>query len=134
MPFMCKIQFKNKLPEIPGDPKMLVSQLEPDKLAKFFISTLETEPKKDLIFPPDLGVHISMFDLDQFDAPAKPPPMDPADQVLMVEAGHKGPQTKSIRHTNVSWLMRTQYVTQPDACKGWEVPQGAWLVPSSRLS
>lgn len=114
-PFMCKLTFKNNLPEIPSDPKLLVAQPQPDKLAAFEITSLETEPKKDLLFPTDLGIPLSVFDLDRYDCPSVAPPMDPADAALLAPPGHKGAQgVKSIRHTNVPWLMRTQYVTAPD--------------------
>lgn len=44
--------------QIPGDPKLLVSRFEPEKLAEFFITSIEQQPRRELLLPADVGVTI----------------------------------------------------------------------------
>eukprot|EP00798_Chlamydomonas_sp_ICE-L_P028375 gene28376-31509_t len=83
-PFQATIRFKNDLPEIPGDPKMIVPQLHPDRLAAFKLTSLEREPKRELLLPHDLGIPISLLDVERYAVPESgPAPLDPADKALL---------------------------------------------------
>eukprot|EP00195_Chlamydomonas_chlamydogama_P014240 CAMPEP_0202909366 /NCGR_PEP_ID=MMETSP1392-20130828/49130_1 /ASSEMBLY_ACC=CAM_ASM_000868 /TAXON_ID=225041 /ORGANISM="Chlamydomonas chlamydogama, Strain SAG 11-48b" /LENGTH=471 /DNA_ID=CAMNT_0049599097 /DNA_START=124 /DNA_END=1539 /DNA_ORIENTATION=- len=117
-PFLASIRFKNDLPEIPGDPKMLVNQVQSNRLAAFNLTTLELEPKRDLVLPPDLGIPITVLDVDRYAVPANSQPqLDPADAALLGGAddrllpGSVLPKARAMRNTEVSWLMRTTYIS-----------------------
>ncbi len=69
--------------QVPCDPKMLVAPLQPDKLSRFFVTTIEKDMRKEPLLAPDLGVHISLLDIGRFDVPDVKPPMDPADAALL---------------------------------------------------
>jgi hypothetical protein len=44
--------------QIPSDPKLLVSSYEPDKLSRFFVTSIEQQPRRELLLPADVGVTI----------------------------------------------------------------------------
>lgn len=44
--------------QIPSDPKLILSTYEPDKLSKFFLTTVEQQPRRELLLPADVGVPI----------------------------------------------------------------------------
>jgi hypothetical protein len=44
--------------QIPSDPKLLVSNYEPDKLSRFFLTSIEQQPRRELLLPADVGVTI----------------------------------------------------------------------------
>eukprot|EP00775_Hariotina_reticulata_P007791 gene7791-7988_t len=43
---------------IPADPKLLVSRFEPEKLSQFFLTSIEQQPRRELLLPADVGVPI----------------------------------------------------------------------------
>uniref|UniRef100_A0A7S3QWG7 RNA polymerase II-associated factor 1 homolog n=1 Tax=Dunaliella tertiolecta TaxID=3047 RepID=A0A7S3QWG7_DUNTE len=129
-PFLATIRFKNDLPEIPGDPKLLVTQPPPEKLASYSLTTLEKDTKRDLILPSDLGIPISLLDVERYQVPlnaaGERPTLDPKDAALITEEGDtklfghpaaKAPMGMPRRGTTlrsaaeVSWLMRTTYIS-----------------------
>uniref|UniRef100_A0A7S0S1D8 RNA polymerase II-associated factor 1 homolog n=1 Tax=Chlamydomonas leiostraca TaxID=1034604 RepID=A0A7S0S1D8_9CHLO len=135
-PFLASIRFRNDLPEVPGDPKLLVSQQPPEKLAQFSLTSLEKAAKRDLVLAPDLGIAISLLDADRYAVPQGPgapkPELHPADAALLggeeemrvlsgdihrllrASAGHGGaPMRRSAAlrsKADVAWLMRTTYI------------------------
>lgn len=46
------------LTQIPSDPKLIMSSYEPDRLSKFFLTTVEQQPQRELLLPQDVGVPI----------------------------------------------------------------------------
>ncbi|WIA18195.1 hypothetical protein OEZ85_009668 [Tetradesmus obliquus] len=130
-PFICNIRFKNDLPEIPSDPKLLVSSYEPDKLSRFFLTSIEQQPRRELLLPADVGVTISLMDLERYDVPPLQPGerrrLDPADEALLQDvdslpaAGQAVSPLKVKRATKgqgPSWLMATTYLTSSQAGAG----------------
>ncbi|GLC37778.1 hypothetical protein PLESTB_001475900 [Pleodorina starrii] len=136
-PFLAHIRFKNDLPEIPSDPKMLVSQIQPEVLSRFALTALERQARRDLLTPPN--IIISPLDVQRYQVPDQPGPMDPADAALLKEdsrplAGVGGSQlpggaaaiandgrhksfaarTKGMDVDKCSWLMRTTYISSSD--------------------
>lgn len=130
-PFLAHIRFKNDLPEIPSDPKMLVSQIQPEALAQFALTTLERQAKRDLLSAPNILV--SPLDAQRYQVPEQPGVLDPADLALLKEeARTHGPgssampagvtdRNKSFAARAVgmsmdkcSWLMRTTYISSAD--------------------
>eukprot|EP00878_Enallax_costatus_P025048 GHUV01026769.1.p1 GENE.GHUV01026769.1~~GHUV01026769.1.p1 ORF type:complete len:491 (+),score=127.59 GHUV01026769.1:206-1678(+) len=122
-PFICNIRFKNDLPEIPSDPKLLVSRYEPEQLSRFFLTSMEQQPRRELLLPADVGVTVSLMDLERHNVPAdfstQRPPLDPADEALLRDVnnlpttGEKVSPLKVKRSAkgNVPWLMATTYMT-----------------------
>lgn len=62
---------------------MLVAPLNAQQLAAFRLTTLERDPKRDLVLEPDLGIPLSVFDVDRYSVPPVPPPLAPEDQALL---------------------------------------------------
>ncbi len=63
---------------------MLVAPLQPEKLAAFSLTTLERNPRRDLVQEADLGIHISLLDTERFSVPDVVPPLAPEDAALLV--------------------------------------------------
>ncbi|GIL46844.1 hypothetical protein Vafri_3728 [Volvox africanus] len=130
-PFLAHIRFKNDLPEIPSDPKMLVSQIQPEVLSRFALTAIERQARRDLLTPPNIV--ISALDVQRYQVPDQPGPIDPADAALLKDdsrpltvggsslasAGdgrHKSfaARTKGMDVDKCSWLMRTTYISSSD--------------------
>ncbi|GIL70995.1 hypothetical protein Vretimale_4076 [Volvox reticuliferus] len=130
-PFLAHIRFKNDLPEIPSDPKMLVSQIQPELLSRFALTALERQARRDLLTPPNIV--ISPLDVQRYQVPDQPGPMDPADAALLKDDSrpltvggsslasigdgrHKSfaARAKGVDVDKCSWLMRTTYISSSD--------------------
>ncbi|KXZ52842.1 hypothetical protein GPECTOR_8g225 [Gonium pectorale] len=132
-PFLAHIRFRNDLPEIPSDPKMLVSQIQPEALSRFSLTSLERQVRRGLLAPPNIV--ISPLDVQRYQVPEQPGPMDPADAALLKEdarrpgvgvGGGAMPAANDGRHKSFaartrgmdvdkcSWLMRTTYISSSD--------------------
>eukprot|EP00198_Chlamydomonas_reinhardtii_P007592 XP_001696929.1 Paf1 complex component [Chlamydomonas reinhardtii] len=130
-PFLAHIRFRNDLPEIPSDPKMLVSQIQPEVLSRFGLTALERQARRDLLTPPNIT--ISPLDVQRYQVPDQAVPMDPADAALLkddarplaiggsplpaaADGRHKSfaARSKDVDVTKVSWLMRTTYISASD--------------------
>ncbi|KAK9809112.1 hypothetical protein WJX72_009485 [[Myrmecia] bisecta] len=141
-PFVCTIRFRNELPEVPGDPKLLLAPLHPEQLAKFALSSLESQPKRDLVLEPELGIPISLLDLSRYSVPQEKLPLPSEDAALLEGDGDMAADTgtaaKVVRDrlrgskAELSWLMRTTYIShevqerkQPGAQKSASQAPGA---------
>ena len=62
---------------------MLVSQLESAQLAAFKLTTLEREPRRDMTLAADLGIPVSVLDIERYAVPETRVPMDPEDAALL---------------------------------------------------
>src|SRR5271163_2241105 len=61
--FLCKMQFRNNLPDIPFDPKLLVLPQDSMRYTKCIIgSSLENSYKYSIFTEPDLGIPINLID------------------------------------------------------------------------
>lgn len=77
--------------QIAGAPRLLVTPLQPDKLAAFRLTTLEKDPKsfleifsKQALFTTsELGVPINLLDIERYAVPSMPPELDPEDLALL---------------------------------------------------
>ncbi len=77
-------------PQVPCDPKMLISPLDTEGIAKFQLTTLEQQMRQDLPLDGASGIQISMLDIESYAVPENPPPMHPDDKaLLMVSAPSK---------------------------------------------
>lgn len=69
--------------QVPCDPKMLVSQLEPAQLAAFKLTSIEREPRRDLALAADLDIPISVLDIGRYQVPDQPQPLEEEDAELL---------------------------------------------------
>ncbi|EFJ40852.1 hypothetical protein VOLCADRAFT_121678 [Volvox carteri f. nagariensis] len=108
-PFLAHIRFKNDLPEIPSDPKMLVSQIQPEVLSRFSLTSLERQARRDLLTPPN--IIISPLDDDSRPLAVGGSPLPAAG-----DGRHKSfaARTKGMGVDKCSWLMRTTYISSSD--------------------
>lgn len=67
----------------PSDPKLLVAPLQPEKLAKFAITSLERSSKRDLPLEPGLGIHISLMDTSEYSVTDPDAKLAPEDLALL---------------------------------------------------
>lgn len=121
--FICKMQFRNKLPDIPFDPKLLVLPLDPARHTKCIIgSSLENSYKHTLFTEPDLGIPINLIDANMYKIPpgmSGKQTLAPEDQALVDSSSalpRKG--TPARPRPAVTWLRRTNYL-----CNEEDLPQ-----------
>lgn len=66
---------------------MLLPPLNPQELAAFSLTSLEKDMKRDMLFEPDLGIPISMLDIERYTIPyasaGDKPPLHPDDAELL---------------------------------------------------
>lgn len=82
--FKCAVKFRNDLPDVPVDPKILVPPLHPEQLSAFHLTTLEREMRQELHTLPGLGIPVTVLNTHNYRVPAKPPPLHPDDEALLV--------------------------------------------------
>ncbi|KAG2499021.1 hypothetical protein HYH03_003206 [Edaphochlamys debaryana] len=110
---------------------MLVSQIQPEVLSRFALTSLERQARRDLLTPPNIV--ISPLDVQRYQVPEQLGPPDPADAALLKEdsrplaiGGSPMPASGDGRHKSFaarskgmdmekcSWLMRTTYISSSD--------------------
>lgn len=111
-PFIAHIRFKNDLPEIPCDPKLIISSLETDKLSAFGLTEMEKAMRPELVTGPEPGC-ISLVDIQRYAHPwNQHDKMDQEDQLLVDLANNSKPVLG--KDTQLSWLLRTKYMQAHD--------------------
>lgn len=110
--FLCHVRFRNELPSVPCDPKTLLPPLNSKNLAAFALTSMEKEMKRDIIFPQDLGLSINALDIERYSV-AQTSSLDPSDEALIREdkIGASTRARVSAHNADVSWLLRTKYIT-----------------------
>ncbi|KAL3143939.1 hypothetical protein ABBQ32_003754 [Trebouxia sp. C0010 RCD-2024] len=123
-PFLCNVRFRCDLPEVPGDPKMMIAPIKEKELAAFSLTSLERAPVRNLCLQPDLGIPLSYLDMGVYAVPSQPQALAPEDAALVqggtagvtlpahLQAAVKGggiPGTSG--KAELSWLMRTTYIS-----------------------
>jgi hypothetical protein len=106
--FVCSLQFMNKLPELPYDPKFLKCPLEENRHYTYRETSLEREYKFELLTGIDVGVNLDLIDISSYAVPEKPPELDPIDQQL-IEGASKS-STKQMT-APAAFLLHPQYLT-----------------------
>ena len=69
--------------QVPADPKLLVTPLQPEKLAQFELTSLEKSSKRALVLEADLGIPINLLDIERYAVPQQAPELAPEDQALL---------------------------------------------------
>ncbi|KAA8540353.1 hypothetical protein F0562_024728 [Nyssa sinensis] len=117
--FLCKLKFRNELPDPTAQPKLLSLRRGKDRFTKYAITSLEKVHKPQLYVEPDLGIPLDLLDLSVYNPPkGKRLPLDPEDEALLREDDPVTPIKKDgikrkERPTDkgVSWLVKTQYIS-----------------------
>ena len=123
--FLCNVRFKNDLPEIPSDPKMLLSQLNLDEIGRFQLfqserdlfggSSSASASAPPLRFPVDMGLSMSALYAEQYDIYADDV-LARGDVGLLDVGGREvdgraGQGRKRKGVGSAPWLMRTKYIS-----------------------
>ncbi|XP_061358373.1 protein PAF1 homolog isoform X2 [Gastrolobium bilobum] len=116
--FLCKLKFRNELPDPSAQPKLMAFKKDKDQYAKYTITSLEKLYKPKLFVEPDLGIPLDLLDLSVYNPPSARPPLDPEDEELLRDDEAVTPIKKDgikrkERPTDkgVAWLVKTQYIS-----------------------
>ncbi|CAN4086873.1 unnamed protein product [Withania somnifera] len=117
--FLCKLKFRNELPDPTAQPKLLTLRKDPDRFTKYAITSLEKMHKPQLYVEPDLGIPLDLLDLSVYNPPKGVKiPLAPEDEELLrdddpITPIKKDGIKKKERPTDkgVSWLVKTQYIS-----------------------
>ncbi|KAI7727674.1 hypothetical protein M8C21_001130 [Ambrosia artemisiifolia] len=117
--FLCKLKFRDELPDTTAQPKLLSIRRDKDRAAKYSITSLEKVNKPQLHVEPDLGIPLDLLDLSVYNTPKDEiHHIDPEDQILLQEDVSLTPIKKDglkrkERPTDkgMSWLVKTQYIS-----------------------
>ncbi|KAG5537783.1 hypothetical protein RHGRI_025030 [Rhododendron griersonianum] len=117
--FICKLKFRNELPDPTAQPKLLSLRRDKDRFSKYTITSLEKMHKPQLYVEPDLGIPLDLLDLSVYNPPkGERLPLDPEDELLLQDDDPVTPVKKDgIKRkerptdTGMSWLVKTQYIS-----------------------
>lgn len=117
--FLCKLKFRDELPDSTSQPKLLSIRRDKDRAAKYSVTSLETVHKPQLYVEPDLGIPLDLLDLSVYNAPkGEIYYIDPEDERLLQEDVSVTPikqdgLKRKERPTDkgMSWLVKTQYIS-----------------------
>ncbi|OIT05265.1 PREDICTED: protein PAF1 homolog [Nicotiana attenuata] len=117
--FLCKLKFRNELPDPVAQPKLLQIPRDKDRFTKYSITSLEKMHKPELYVEPDLGIPLDLLDLSVYNPPkGERLPLAPEDEELLRDDNpitpiKKDGIKKKERPTDkgVSWLVKTQYIS-----------------------
>ncbi|KAJ0755554.1 putative RNA polymerase II associated factor Paf1 [Helianthus annuus] len=117
--FLCKLKFRDELPDTTAQPKLLSLKRDEDRAAKYAITSLEKVHKPQLYVEPDLGIPLDLLDLTVYNA-SKDERLHvaPGDEKLLQEDTSATPiksngLKRKERPTDkgMSWLVKTQYIS-----------------------
>ncbi|KAL6002332.1 hypothetical protein ACLOJK_034263 [Asimina triloba] len=116
--FLCKLKFRNELPDPSSQPKLLAISTDKDRYSRYTITSLEKMHKPQLFVERDLGIPLDLLDLSIYNPPKEKQPLAPEDEQLLCEDEVVTPVKqegikKKDRPTDkgVSWLVKTQYIS-----------------------
>jgi hypothetical protein len=104
-PFVAHIKFRNTLPELPCDPKMLTRQLDTAQLSSFHLTQIEESLRPELAVANDPAV-LSALHMGRFCCEGTAGDLHPDDRALI-----EGQAGARMQNRNVSWLMKTRCST-----------------------
>lgn len=117
--FLCKLKFRNELPDATTQPKLFSLRRDKDRVPKYAINSLEKLHKPQLYVEPDLGIPLDLLDLSVYNPPkGEILPLDLEDEELLRDDDPVTPVKRDgikrkERPTDkgVSWLVKTQYIS-----------------------
>ncbi|XP_023921847.2 protein PAF1 homolog [Quercus suber] len=116
--FLCKLKFRNELPDPSAQPKLVAPKKDKEQYTKYTITSLEKTYKPKLFVEPDLGIPLDLLDLSVYNPPSVRPILDPEDEELLRDDVSVTPvKNNGIRRKDrptdkgVAWLVKTQYIS-----------------------
>ncbi|KAK4482010.1 hypothetical protein RD792_012926 [Penstemon davidsonii] len=123
--FMCKMKFRNELPDPSAKMKLMKFNRDPDRYCKYKITELEKNWKPQLYVEPDLGIPLDLLDMSVYNPPkGERIPLDPEDEELLRDDDDHDAdepitpiQTNGIKkkerpnEQGFSWLVKTEYIS-----------------------
>jgi RNA polymerase II-associated factor 1 len=109
--FVCKIKYRNTLPELPFDPKLVQYPFDPNRFVKYKPTSLERTYKYPLLTEPDLGVPLDLIDPDTYKIPSGSWTVPPADAALLNKDAFAKAKKKEDLRPQVPWLRKMEYMT-----------------------
>ncbi|XP_020114495.1 protein PAF1 homolog [Ananas comosus] len=116
--FICKMKFRNELPDPTAQPKLLALNTDKDRYTKYTITSLEKLYKPKLYPEQDLGIPLDLLDISIYNPPPIYSPITPEDEELLRDDEVVTPiKQDGIRRKErpsdigVSWLVKTQYIS-----------------------
>ena len=121
--FLCHAQFKNDLPAVPIDWKMLQTRVDRRALTEYSHLALYDGLRKRGDFSEDLGIPLDPALMRAYRVPTRRVAMDPEDHELMMSSaeregkranGANGASGRAVSRPDASdalWLMNTQYIS-----------------------
>ncbi|KNA10638.1 hypothetical protein SOVF_142490 [Spinacia oleracea] len=116
--FMCRMKFRNELPDPSAQPKLMSLRREKDRFTRYTITSLEKMHKPKLYVEPDLGIPLDLLDLSVYNPPKERYPLAPEDEELLRDDEQVTPLKKDgIKRKErpsdqgLSWLVKTQYIS-----------------------
>ncbi|XP_078435256.1 hydroxyproline-rich glycoprotein family protein [Wolffia australiana] len=116
--FLCKLKFRNELPDPTAQPKLLPMSIDKDRYTRYNITSLEKMHKPKLYLEPDLGIPLDLLDMSVYIRPKGFVPLDPEDEELLRDTDLVTPikqdgikRKERPTDKGVSWLVKTQYIS-----------------------
>lgn len=119
--FLCHVQFKNDLPPVPVDWKMLQTRVDRRALAEYSPLSLYDGLRRRGDFSEDLGIPLDPSLMRAYRVPAERGTMDPEDLEILMDSSEReskrnanGASARAVRRPDASdalWLMNTQYIS-----------------------
>ncbi|OUS42495.1 RNA polymerase II-associated [Ostreococcus tauri] len=120
--FLCHVQFKNDLPPVPVDWKMLATRVDRGALAEYSPLSLYDGMRRRGDFSEDLGIPIDPALMRAYRVPTERGVLDPEDHELLLNAAERetkrntanGASGRAASRPDASdalWLMNTQYIS-----------------------
>ena len=67
--FLTKLKYKNELPPVPIEAKLLSYPLDPMRFVRYTRTSLEDQIKVELQTEPDMGMPLDLIDLERYNIP-----------------------------------------------------------------
>ncbi|XP_021749609.1 protein PAF1 homolog [Chenopodium quinoa] len=116
--FMCRMKFRNELPDPSAQPKLMSLKRDKDRFTRYTITSLEKMHKPKLYVEPDLGIPLDLLDLSVYNPPKERYPLAPEDEELLRDDEQVTPlkrdgikRKERPSDQGVSWLVKTQYIS-----------------------
>ncbi|KAI3851310.1 hypothetical protein MKW92_011065 [Papaver armeniacum] len=116
--FLCKLKFRNELPDPTAQPKLMLLNTNKDLYTKYTITSLEKMHKPKLFVEPDLGIPLDLLDISVYNPPDTKQSLAPEDKELLRDAESATPikqdgikRKERPTDKGLSWLVKTEYIS-----------------------
>lgn len=116
--FLCKLKFRNELPDPTAQPKLMLLNTNKDLYTKYTITSLEKMHKPKLFVEPDLGIPLDLLDISVYNPPDTKQTLAPEDKELVRDAESTTPikqdgikRKERPTDKGLSWLVKTEYIS-----------------------